>query len=170
MYVLTAGEGLVIEEVNSQPKFAVYREGRFTIHTLVYDPNTLDLGIVVPGETTGFDVNGLLQPGGGDICASLDVAGAVFQISSCHSSSVSTIAPNPSSSVIQVNLEERFWGKSIQVDVAGFDSRPLIQNQVDQAPERINVDISELTPGIYMLYATLNGKRTFIGRFIKANP
>ena len=42
---------------------------------------TLDLGIVVLGETTGFDVNGLLVQGGGSICASLDVAGAQIAVS-----------------------------------------------------------------------------------------
>ena len=48
----------------------------YTIHTLVYDPTTLDLSIVVPGTTTGFDVNALLIQGGGTICAALDVNGA----------------------------------------------------------------------------------------------
>lgn len=170
IYVLTSGEGLVIEAVSSEPKFTIDGEGRYTIHTLVYDPHTLDLGVVVLGETTGFAVNGLLQQGGGSICAALDVAGAAFHITSCHIPRVSRIFPNPSSTVIQVNLDERFWGKSIQLDVLGFDSRPIIQNQLEEAPERVNVDVSELVPGIYMLYATLNGKRTFIGRFIKANP
>ncbi len=47
---------------------------------MVYNPDTLDLGIVQIGQTTGFDVNGLLQQGGGDICASLDVQGAVFLV------------------------------------------------------------------------------------------
>ncbi|MBK6543656.1 MAG: hypothetical protein IPG10_20845 [Flavobacteriales bacterium] len=32
--------------------------------------------------TTGFDVNGLLVQGGGAICASLDVAGAQYNVSS----------------------------------------------------------------------------------------
>ncbi|MBK6543201.1 MAG: hypothetical protein IPG10_18330 [Flavobacteriales bacterium] len=57
-------------------------DGLYTIHTLVYDPNTLDLTIVELGVTTGFDVNGLLVQGGGAICASLDVAGAQFNVSS----------------------------------------------------------------------------------------
>ncbi len=83
LYVLTSGDGLVIEAVNTHPEFDVTTEGRFTIHTLVYDPSTLDLSIVVPGVTTGFDVNGLLQQGGGDICGALDVAGAAFDIRAC---------------------------------------------------------------------------------------
>jgi hypothetical protein len=56
--------------------FTVTSGGTYTIHTLVYNPATLDLSIVTPGVTTGFDVNGLLVQGGGTICASLDVAGA----------------------------------------------------------------------------------------------
>ena len=83
IYVLTSGAGLVIEQVNSAPEFTVCAEGAYTIHTLVYDPATLDLNIVVPGQTTGFDVNGLLIQGGGDICASLDVAGAPFNAPDC---------------------------------------------------------------------------------------
>jgi len=81
IYVLTSGTGLVIEQVNATPSFTVTSGGLYTIHTLVYD-STLDLSIVVPGTTTGFDVNGLLVQGGGSICASLDVAGAQFNVAS----------------------------------------------------------------------------------------
>ena len=83
LYVLTSGSGLVIEAVNAEPEFTVDETGTFTIHTLVYDPTTLDLSIVEFGVTTGFDVNGLLIQGGGDICAALDVAGAPFQVEEC---------------------------------------------------------------------------------------
>jgi hypothetical protein len=83
IYVLTEGAGLVIIDVNATPEFEVENEGSYTIHTLVYDPATLDLSIVVPGTTTGFDVNGLLIQGGGTICASLDVAGAAFTVVDC---------------------------------------------------------------------------------------
>ena len=76
LYVLTRGPGLVIRQVSATPQFTVNQLGIYTIHTLVYDPATLDLSIVVPGQTTGFDVNALLIQGGGSICASLDVQGA----------------------------------------------------------------------------------------------
>ncbi len=76
LYVLTRGQGLVIQQVNAQPVFTVTQLGLYRIHTLVYDPATLDLSIVQFGTTTGFDVNGLLIQGGGSICASLDVTGA----------------------------------------------------------------------------------------------
>jgi len=83
LYVLTSGTGLVIEQVAATPDFTVTSGGDYTIHTLVYDPNTLDLSIVVPGQTTGFDVNGLLLQGGGCVCASLDVAGAPISVEDC---------------------------------------------------------------------------------------
>lgn len=80
LYVLTQGEGLVIQQVNTEaPEFTVVGGGDYTIHTLVY-PNGLDLSIVQLGVTTGFDVNGLLIQGGGDLCASLDVVGAPVHI------------------------------------------------------------------------------------------
>ena len=80
VYVLTRGQGLVIVNAGATPEFTVTQIGLYRIHTLVYDPNTLDLGIVVPGTTTGFDVNSLLVQGGGSICASLDVSGAPFLV------------------------------------------------------------------------------------------
>ena len=79
LFVLTSGEGLLIEQVNGTPDFTVTEAGDYTIHTLVY-PTGLDLSVVVPGVTTGFDVNSLLVQGGGDLCASLDVAGAPIHV------------------------------------------------------------------------------------------
>jgi hypothetical protein len=89
LYVLTSGPGLVIQNVSDQPAFAVTSGGTYTIHTLVYDPNTLDLSIVELGVTTGFNVNSLLIQGGGSICASLDVAGAAFNVSNPNAGTLS---------------------------------------------------------------------------------
>jgi len=80
LYVLTSGSGLVIEGVNAAPIFTVEEAGDYTIHTLVYDASTLDLSIVQIGATTGFDVNSLLEQGGGTICAALDVPGAPITV------------------------------------------------------------------------------------------
>lgn len=81
IYVLTSGTGLVIQATSASPDFNINTAGTYTIHTLVYDPATLDLSIVVPGVTTGFDVNSLLIQGGGSICGALDVSGAGFDLS-----------------------------------------------------------------------------------------
>ena len=92
IYVLTEGAGLVLIDANPTPEFNVAAPGDYTIHTLVYDPNTLDLNIIVFGTTTGFDVNGLLIQGGGDICASLDVAGAPVVVETIPSGDAGLIA------------------------------------------------------------------------------
>jgi len=76
LYVLTSGSDLLIRDASPTPNFVVSLPDNYTIHTLVYDPNTLDLGVINLGTTTGFDINDLLIQGGGDICAALDVMGA----------------------------------------------------------------------------------------------
>ncbi|WP_248723696.1 T9SS type A sorting domain-containing protein [Seonamhaeicola sp. ML3] len=86
LFVLTSGEGLVIEQVGDMPEFTVDGAGLYTIHTLVYDGNAesanfLDLGIVKIGETTGVDV--LTVVGNAGICASLDAAGAPVMVEAC---------------------------------------------------------------------------------------
>ncbi|MBC3759313.1 T9SS type A sorting domain-containing protein, partial [Hyunsoonleella sp. SJ7] len=79
LYVLTQGEELIIRQIENTPEFTVTEPGNYTIHTLIY-PIGLDLSAVVPNVTTGFDVNSLLVQGGGELCASLDVAGAPIQV------------------------------------------------------------------------------------------
>ena len=77
IYVLTEAFGLTILDASPEPEFTINNSGFYRIHSLVYNPETLDLSIVEFGTTSGFDVNSLLIQGGGDICASLDVNGAV---------------------------------------------------------------------------------------------
>ncbi|NNC95358.1 MAG: hypothetical protein HKN92_07320, partial [Chitinophagales bacterium] len=113
LYVLTAGSNLVIEQVGLSPEFTIDHPGIYTIHTLVYDPNTLDLTIVIPGVTTGFDVNALLTQGGGSICASLDVAGAKVWVDKPFAGSL-TAGPNPScSAALPFNLTANPNGDAI---------------------------------------------------------
>lgn len=83
IYVLTMGEELLIVQVGVESSFEVGLAGAYTIHTLVYDPLTLDLDQIEIGVTTGFDVNALLIQGGGTICASLDVPGAATTVLDC---------------------------------------------------------------------------------------
>src|SRR5690606_17540365 len=45
-YVLTEGAGLVIVQTATTPSFTVTAVGACRIHTLVYDPATLDLGTI----------------------------------------------------------------------------------------------------------------------------
>jgi hypothetical protein len=80
IYVLTKGDNLVIVDAKPTPHFTVRDAGKYRIHVLVYNPHTLNLGIVKLGETTGGQVNSLLIQGGGSICASLNVAGTVVMV------------------------------------------------------------------------------------------
>ena len=77
-YVLTKGDDLIIQALGETPSFEVTTAGMYTIHSIVFDPNTLDTSGV--GGLSGFVVNGLLIQGGGAICASLDVAGAKVEV------------------------------------------------------------------------------------------
>ncbi|MEO1624114.1 MAG: gliding motility-associated C-terminal domain-containing protein [Bacteroidota bacterium] len=83
LYVLTTGSDQTIVQTSNSPAFTVTDTGTYTIHTLVYDPNTLDLSIVVLGTTTAAQVNALLIQGGGTICASLDLTGVDVLVEDC---------------------------------------------------------------------------------------
>ncbi|TYA66023.1 T9SS type A sorting domain-containing protein, partial [Seonamhaeicola marinus] len=75
IFVLTEGFSLTILDVSSEPTFTVDNSGFFRIHSLVYNPDTLDLSVVQFGVTTGYDVVNLVT--NNNICASLDVHGAI---------------------------------------------------------------------------------------------
>jgi hypothetical protein len=75
IFVLTEGFSLTILNVSELPEFEVSNSGFYRIHSLVFNPSTLDLGVVKLGETTGFDVLNLVSEN--NICASLDVHGAI---------------------------------------------------------------------------------------------
>jgi hypothetical protein len=99
----------VIIDAAATPSFTVTATGDYTIHTLVYDPTTLDVSTVEFGVTTGVDVNGLLIQGGGEICGALDVAGApivvdeVVGLSESLNGSLS-VYPNPNNGQFIVEL------------------------------------------------------------------
>ncbi len=79
LYILTNEEELIIVESSTTPSFEILFTGNYTIHTLVYDPNSgLDLDV-----TTGAGIFLQLIDGNGNICGKLDVAGAPFTVSSC---------------------------------------------------------------------------------------
>ena len=91
-YVLTSGDDLVIQDLSSAPEFSVTEGGKYTIHPFVF-PSDFDPSTVVEfGTTTGFDVNSLLVQGGGDLCASLDVIGAMVIVSDPEAGTVTPVA------------------------------------------------------------------------------
>ncbi|WP_299229296.1 T9SS type A sorting domain-containing protein, partial [uncultured Psychroserpens sp.] len=80
VFVLTTGSDLELIDANfNDAVFTVSAEGLYTIHTLVYDPNTLDPGsLPFDGSVTGFDVLDIIEEN--DLCASLDAAGAPIEV------------------------------------------------------------------------------------------
>lgn len=132
LYVLTSGENLVIEQVNNDPSFTVDTTGRYTIHTLVYDSTTLNLGSIVIGETTGADVNALLIQGGGDICGALDVAGLVFNVESCDSTSVDCDTLELGDLMIVGNDVRCYEGDTVEVELR-FSNAPELPTNYEIA-------------------------------------
>lgn len=82
-YVLTSTDNLVIQNISSSADFNVAATGRYRIHTLVYNPATLNLTGVIFGTTRASTINSQLIQGGGQICGALDVTGAIFDVVNC---------------------------------------------------------------------------------------
>lgn len=83
-YLLTRTNGLIIEQLSPTPAFTVGSVDVWRIHQLVYDPATLDLGLVQFGTTSAYDLQALLLQGGGTVCASLDISGAFVKTGACE--------------------------------------------------------------------------------------
>jgi len=175
LYVLTSGKDLVIEDVSSAPLFMVHRKGRFTIHSLVYDPGTLDLGIIEFGKTTGFDVNGLLEQGGGDICASLDLVGAPFKVDACRPvySFRTQAYPNPATDAITLEFPQsekaRNTGGEITVELYDLNGQLVKRRQYPAYSSRERLDVSNLQNGMYTLRVIIAGEEMDTQRITKMN-
>ena len=151
IYVLTSGDGLVIEAVNELPRFTVEETGTYTIHSLVYNPHTLDLGIVNPGQTTGFDVNALLIQGGGDICAALDVQGTRFEVRDC-SHGFMNIRPNPTAETITIDLPENQLKEGFNIQIlSAFGQTYQVLNLDELSESTVELDLKDLPAGTYYI-------------------
>ncbi len=82
-YLLTKSSDDIFYQSSDVPQFTIQGSGEFVIHTFIYDPATFDFASIDYGTTTLYDVNNQLIQGGGLICASLDVAGAVVLVNKC---------------------------------------------------------------------------------------
>ena len=168
LYVLTSGTGLVIQAVSTDPVFTVSSAGLFTIHTLVYDPTTLDLDNVVPGVTTGFDVNALLQQGGGSICASLDVAGAEFQVADCGpppcTADAGTITPATNSTCLEEEGTVITASPDLNTVVPiGYDVLYVLSNGLGQTimATSSTPEFTVTLPGLYTIHTLVYDPGTF---------
>ncbi len=168
IFVLTSGTGLVIQAVNEDPTFTVDEEGLFTIHTLIYNPLTLDLSIVEPGVTTGFDVNSLLIQGGGDICAALDVAGISFSVVACQSLNMEDPYPNPVSDQLSVPIPELLVGTNLTLHITDANGKLVREIELPEANALEVIDMQKMAAGGYTIAIyTVNGARSMVRRIIK---
>ena len=81
IYLLSKFSSQFIIATSDSPSFVVDDTDEYAIHTLVYDPNTLDVNDLV--GTFAGDLAILLLENGGDICASLDTVGAHIKVLAC---------------------------------------------------------------------------------------
>lgn len=154
LYVLTLDTTLLIMDTNTAPAFTVDAIGNFAIHTLVYDPNILDLSMIEIGETSGFDVNDMLIQGGGDICAALDVDGAEIEV--CEYTGINErlsqhldVFPNPSNGQFVVELEGGVGQGSVRIfDISG--RRVFHRDVFFNGQFRLDVELN-VAPGTYTL-------------------
>ena len=168
IYVLTSGDELVIQQVNDIPVFEVKETGRYTIHTLVYDPNTLNLGSVQLGTTTGFDINALLIQGGGNICASLDVRGVRFTVRNCGAGRLQAY-PNPATNSITLDMPMTDGLENIIVELVDANGTMVKQWRFDgSAAQQTNLNITDVRPGMYVLRITAGDQILQQSRIVKA--
>ncbi|MBK9175213.1 MAG: hypothetical protein IPM46_02515 [Flavobacteriales bacterium] len=100
-YALTEAATLTIVALNGGPVFTVSAPGMYIIHTLVYDPLTIDPSQIELGQTTGYEIASVLVQGGGTICGAIDLIGAVVQVNDCSPANDDCINALP----LPVNLE-----------------------------------------------------------------
>ena len=79
LFILTSGSGLNILQTNISGEFQVNALGLYTIHSMVFDPSTLD----PTSYSNALDLNADLLQGGGTICASLNINGAEITLVNC---------------------------------------------------------------------------------------
>ena len=85
-YLLTTGNNLLIQQVDSVPSFVVNAAGTYSFHTLVYNPDPasadyFDLSTIQTGTTTVIDI--ALQINSSGICADVDLGGDEVTVIPC---------------------------------------------------------------------------------------
>lgn len=156
VYVLT--ELGIIQAVENVPEFTVMSTGLFTIHTLVFDPNTLDLGTVVLGTASAQEINSLLIQGGGTICGSLDLTGASISVTDCNPLNCTT--PPELLNIVKTAASCNQSTGSATVNVVGGNSN----YSFDFSGGTVNANIaSDLASGTYSVTITdVNDATCFI--------
>lgn len=91
---------------------------------------------------------------------------AVIQAANTTESNAFGIWPNPAGSTLEVNIPVWNAGESVQLQVNDMQGRPLMYRQIGDQQQRVSLDLSTLTPGMYLL-TLRSGEHLEIARFIK---
>jgi hypothetical protein len=168
LYVLTSGTDMIIENVGPEPAFVVDAPGLYTIHTLVYDANTLDLGVVEFGVTPAPVVYFLTEDGGGDICASLDLDGAKITVLECPAISGIAVSlyPVPADELLYLEVDVR-GAERAEFSVHDLSGREVLpQAPLANGPTRTVVPLNNLLPGQYFV-RVVSGSQAVAKPFLK---
>lgn len=165
-YVLTSGDNLVIQNIASSADFNVASTGRFRIHTLVYNPTTLNLTGVIFGSTRASAIASQLIQGGGSVCGALDVTGAIFDVVNCVSCTAY------SGTLIPANgpCLDNWWDARLRaatnkapVIPTGYQLRYLVTNGSNLVITQIGdkPDFTVHTTGTWRIHALVYNPSTF---------
>jgi len=91
---------------------------------------------------------------------------AVIQSGNSTEGEAFSIWPNPAGSTLEVNIPVWNAGESVQLQINDMQGRPLMYRQLGDQQQRVSLDLSQLTPGMYLL-TLRSGEHLEIARFIK---
>ncbi len=165
IFILTSGDELVIEEFMNEPYFEVEGDGKFAIHNLVYNPGSLPIGFIQLGHTTLGFLNSFLIQGGGDICAALDMTGAVFEVEPCKDElQVPTAFPNPAKDQINIIIPSNLDQKEVLVQLIDAYGNLVASRKAGFGLDQIEFDTSILPEGLYSIRTLYNDGRVGISK------
>ena len=165
VYVLTSGTGLVIEALDvtddTKATFTFTSAGDYTIHALVYDPNTLDLSGVQFGVTTAAEVLTLIDDSGA--CADLLVAGLELSLNECCLAQAGAMNSAMTSGCVDENSGVLASATSVSANIpSGFVQEFLLTSEgfvLEATSTNPNFVIN--TPGVYIIHSIVYNPNTF---------
>ncbi len=138
-----------------------------TTHSHVDGTNVTSTFINV---STSFSNNLMALPGAAQAVDMISEAPAmqtaVIQSGNTTERDAFGIWPNPAGNTLEVNIPSWNAGESVQLQVNDMQGRPLMNRQLGDQQQRVSLDLSTLTPGMYLL-TLRSGEHLEIARFIK---
>lgn len=163
IYVLTSGNNRVIEAVDNVPIFGARIPGTYRIHSLVYNPATLNLDQIKFGVTTAAEINALLRQGGGTVCAGFDFNGLRFTARACSPEGLigtTNLYPNPANQYTVIELPQAENVEHITIMLVDYNGKKLKEWKLQGGTESANLDLSSILPGTYFVRVLYDNELT----------